>query len=187
MELGGSCGVRLIVAETVVDRLYGEFSSLLSYLEEERQISFLGVADESLRKALLMASASYFEKRLGDDVLGFVEEAAAHPAILALVKAKAVTRQYHTWFDWTARNANVFFRLFGEAFVENMKEKVETDAVLKEGILAFLEIGRERNRLVHEDYGSFSMEKTAEEIYQLHRAAMVFVDGFGGWVRELGS
>ena len=115
----------------------------------------------------------------------FVDETAAHPAILALVKAKAVARQYHTWFDWDGRNANSFFRLFGRTFLENMRRKVEDDAVLKEGILAFLEIGRERNRLVHEDYGSFSMEKTSDEIYQLHRSAMVFVDGFAGWVREL--
>lgn len=169
-----------------MDRLYAEFSSLLSYLDDERQISFVAVADESLRKALLMASASYFEKRLGEAVVEFVDETAAHPAVLALVKAKAVARQYHTWFDWNARNANAFFRLFGEPFSENMRQRVEDDAGLKQGILAFLEIGRERNRLVHEDYGSFSMEKTSEEIYQLHRSAMVFVDGFGGWVRELG-
>ena len=133
-----------------------------------------------------MASASYFEKQLADAVVKFVDETAGHPAVLALVRTKVVARQYHTWFNWEARNANVFFRLFGETFVRNMQKKVEEDAEVKEGILAFLEIGRERNRLVHEDYGSFSMEKTSEEIYRLHRSAMVFVDGFAGWVRELG-
>ncbi len=164
--------------------MYGEFSSLLSFLEEEREISFRGIADESLRKALLLASASYFEKRLSDAVLDFVEEAADHPAILASVRVKAVARQYHTWFDWDARNANKFFRLFGEGFLRKMKEQVEADAGLREGIAAFLEIGRERNRLVHEDYGNFSLEKTSEEIYGLHQSAMLFVEGFAGSVRR---
>lgn len=43
-------------------------------------------------------------------------------------------------------------------------------------VQAFLEIGRERNRIVHQDYGAISLEKTAEEIYALYQKAEQFVE-----------
>ena len=42
-----------------------------------------------------------------------------------------------------------------------MKARVKAEAQLDESIRAFLEIGRERNRLVHQNYGMFTLEKTA--------------------------
>ena len=57
-----------------------------------------------------------------------------------------------------------------------MIEIVNLDQNMAKSISAFLEIGRERNRLVHQDYGSFFLEKSAEEIFGLYVSAMVFVD-----------
>jgi len=96
--------------------------------------------------------------------------------IPSLVKNKAVSRQYHTWFDWQANNANAFFNMFGEDFRSHMIEIIKLDQNMAKSISAFLEIGRERNRLVHQDYGSFFLEKSAEEIFGLYVSAMVFVD-----------
>jgi hypothetical protein len=59
-----------------------------------------------------------------------------------------------------------------------MKKCVSDDAELKTSIEAFLEVGRERNRLVHQDFGSFTLEKTADEIYTLYSTAMKFVEWF---------
>ena len=39
-----------------------------------------------------------------------------------------------------------------------------------------MEIGRDRNRMVHDDFGSFSLEKTSEEIYETYRIGSRFVD-----------
>jgi hypothetical protein len=41
-----------------------------------------------------------------------------------------------------------------------------------------MELGAERNRLVHTDFGSFSLEKTSEEIYDLYKKALKFVESF---------
>lgn len=41
---------------------------------------------------------------------------------------------------------------------------------------AFMEIGRDRNRLVHEDFATFTLEKTAEEIHNHYQTALVFVN-----------
>ena len=132
-----------------------------------------------------MAAASYFEKALSDAVIEFAETATAegHP-LMWLVKNKAVSRQYHTWFDWDRKNANSFFGLFGELFKEHMIERVEGDKELAGSIRAFLEIGSERNRLVHEDFANLSLEKTTQEIYTLYSDARMFVDRFPTSLRE---
>lgn len=167
------------MSATVVDRLHIEFSDLVSVLDLAGELSLRSVAEDNLRKSLLMAAASFFERRMTEAVLEFVAKITADDHILTwLVRNKAVSRQYHTWFDWEKKNANSFFGLFGVNFKEFMKQCVSDDAELKASIEAFLEIGRERNRLVHQDFGSFSLEKTSDEIYTLYSTAMKFVEWF---------
>jgi len=164
---------------TVVDRLHTDFSGLLAVLGTADKVSLRNVADENFRKALLMAAASYFERCMTDAVLDFVAEVTTEGHVLTwLIRNKAVSRQYHTWFNWEQKNVNSFFGLFGKAFQDRMKALVNSDSDLDSSIQAFLEIGRERNRLVNEDYGSFPLEKTSEEIYGLYRDATKFVEWF---------
>lgn len=164
---------------TAVDSLHQEFVALVAFLDSANEISYRSVADENFRKALLLAAASYFEHRLSQEILNFVEEETSQEHVVGwLVKKKAVERQYHTWFDWRATTANQFFGLFGEAFSQSARTIVRERPDLKKSIEAFLEIGRDRNRLVHQDFGTFSLEKTAEEIYDTYRSAMEFVDWF---------
>lgn len=57
-----------------------------------------------------------------------------------------------------------------------MENCLDEDPELRANIGAFMEIGRDRNRLVHQDYGSFTLEKTAEEIYSAYLQAHQFVE-----------
>jgi hypothetical protein len=57
-----------------------------------------------------------------------------------------------------------------------MEKASNDDDKLARGIQAFLEIGRERNRLVHQNFGTFTLEKTTDEIYQLYESAIYFVE-----------
>lgn len=165
--------------DTVVDRLHGDLSALLTVLHEKQEISLLNTVDDNWRKSLLLSAASHFERRMTDCVLTFVSGAASgNLLVTSFVKNKAVNRQFHTWFSWDETNANSFFGLFGASFRTFMKEKVRRDAGLSESIRAFLELGAERNRLVHQDYGTFWMEKTADEIYGLYKKALRFVEEF---------
>lgn len=68
------------------------------------------------------------------------------------------------------------FWIFGDDFRSHMAKVVQNDVNLQKSIADFLEIGRERNRLVHQDYGSYFLEKTAEEIFALYASALVFVE-----------
>lgn len=161
--------------ETVVDRLYQELVALEVSIDPN-ELSLLNTAGDVFRKTLLLAAASYFERRVVSTVLDFVgSRGRDNELVMEFVKNKALSRQYHTLFDWDKTNANKFFRLFGPSFQDHAKKRVATDEVFAEGVQAFLEIGRERNRLVHEDFGSFSLEKTADEIYSLYVSGLKFV------------
>lgn len=162
---------------TEIDRMYTEATALIQLLEKASELSLqISVAD-NLRKALLLASASYFEFRVCDCVLEFVRD-RAHRSVLVenFVRNKAIARQYHTWFDWEGNNANRFFALFGDGFRTTMTTRVKDSAEMRSSIAAFLDLGSERNRLVHQNYATFSMDKTLEEIYGLYKRALVFVE-----------
>jgi HEPN superfamily RiboL-PSP-like protein len=92
------------------------------------------------------------------------------------VRNKAIARQYHSWFVWDGNNANHFFGLFGAEFRTSMVARVKDSPDLQSSIKAFLELGNERNRLVHQNYATFAMEKTLEEVYALYQSSRVFVD-----------
>lgn len=170
---------------TVVDQLHAKFTDLLTVLDKSNELSLRIVADDNFRKSLLMAAASYFEQNMTSAVLAFAEEVTSKDHILTwFVKNKAVSRQYHTWFDWKGENANSFFALFGDNFKKHIKMQIEYNDELESSVKAFLEIGRERNRLVHQNYGSFTIEKTFEEIFTLYSKAMVFITWFPNAIRD---
>ena len=163
-------------AESSVDRLYGEFSALLAVLDKRGDLSLRNAAEETFQKTLILASASYLERCLTKSVEEFVARVTAEDHVVRwFVQKKAIDRQYHTWFDWKTRNANQFFNLFGGPFSEHARALVREDEELSTSIAAFMEIGRERNRLVHQDFASLGLEKTSTEVYDLYGAAAQFV------------
>lgn len=161
---------------TPVDRIHREASEIIGHLNGTNELSLALSAEDTLRKALLLSAASYFEHRLTTDVLNFViEESNNNPMIPSIVKLKAINRQYHTWFDWEKSNANSFFSLFGEKFKLYMAAEINKSTDLTLGISSFLKIGSERNRLVHGDFASFSLTLTTEDIYNHYNSAINFV------------
>ena len=178
------------MSENVVERLHDDFVELREFLQGNNGATLLPIVEENFPKALLIAAASHFERRLTETVKDFAKEVTVedHP-LVSLIETKAIRGAYHTWFDWSEknRNANQFFGLFGAAFKQHAKAVVDRDDSLKDSIRAFLEIGRKRNPLVHEDFADFRMNKTSEEIYELYRSATVFVDWFPKAIREFSS
>lgn len=173
-----------MASRTPVDRLYEESSSVIAALGRDEP-SLAVAAGDNFRKALVLAAASYFEFRVSTCVLEFVHERTnGNGLVVGFVKNKAISRQYHTWFKWEETNANHFFGLFGSQFKQMMAERIKASEDLRGSIRAFLEVGNERNKLVHQDFASFSLEKTLEEIYGLYRQSLLFVDGLASHLRE---
>lgn len=91
------------------------------------------------------------------------------------VDNKAVKRQYHTFFNWDGKNANQFFGLFGDTFKRRAREEIQTKS-LDDAEVAFMSIGQERNRLVHQNYIEAQINDTFEEIYIKYEKACDFVE-----------
>ena len=109
-----------------------------------------------------------------------------HPLVF-LIDNKIIERQYHTWFDWERKNANRFFSMFGPHFKNYADKSVKNNDELRESISAFMEIGGERNKLVHRDFADFQMNKTSSEVYHLYKSATMFVDWFPNAIRKFSS
>lgn len=164
--------------ETVVDVLYKEYKSFHDYFTEKKEISYLITMENHLKKGLLMASASYFENKITNDLIIFTNEITGENELLcAFLKNKAIGRNYHTFFKWEESNgANTFFGLLGDGFKVYMKANIKSNPRLSKSLDDFLNLGNERNRLVHLNYGTYDVPKTIEEIYSLYNNASYFVN-----------
>ena len=106
---------------TIVDRLYNQFGEIVDQMGDT-EITLRLTAEENFRKGLLLASASYFENRITETLLGMVSNATNNNLTVdEFFRNKAISRQYHTYFQWESSNANSFFGLFGEGFKLHMK------------------------------------------------------------------
>jgi hypothetical protein len=160
----------------IIENLCRETSDINKFLLENSEISMNIFIDSNMRKSILLASASYFEREITHLVVNFVKQSTENRLLLNFVQKKAVSRQYHTFFNWDGKNCNSFTGLFGEDFKRYFAEKVKADESLEQSIKCFLEIGSERNRMVHQDFGQYTLEKTSDEILLLHRQAKVFLE-----------
>ena len=160
---------------TVVDRLYREFQDIVSTLGQT-DVSLQVTAEETFQKTLLLAASSHFEQKVQNHIINLANKYAVPELVAEFVRNKAVKRQYHTYFQWDGRNANSFFGLFGEGFKSYMSRRVDHDDIYRQAVQSFLELGNDRNRLVHQDFGTFTLEKTSEEIFNRYREACLFVN-----------
>lgn len=162
--------------KTIIDQIYKQNLSLLDYLKQQGEVSYAVQFDMTFKKTLLLSSASYFEEEICKIIQDFIERKTdKNDYIISLVKQKAIKRQYHTYFNWNGNNANSFFSLFGDEFKSQLSQRIKTDPDLDSAVKAFLELGNLRNCLVHQNFGNYSVDKTAEEVYKLYEQAMKFL------------
>lgn len=162
---------------TIIDALYEQNRDAIAMISRADEISIASDVDNKLKKHLIMAAASYFESEIREAIEGLVTSASqGNPAVLALVRKKALERQYHTYFNWEGQNANSFFSNFGEEFGKKCRAEVKADEGLSDAISAFLELGDTRNKLAHLNFAQFPVDKTSDEIYALYQRALKFLD-----------
>jgi hypothetical protein len=162
---------------TQIDRIFNEFKDSADLLMKQGEVSLSIALDENLRKILILSAASYFEYRLSNIVLNFVEKTTQkNTLILPLIKQKVIIKQYHSWFDWESKNANKFFSMFGEKFKIEISKKIELDSTKKECMISFMSIGNQRNMIVHNDYSTYTIEYTPDELFVRYQSANRFID-----------
>ena len=142
-------------------------------------ITFAAETNALLQKVFAIGAASEFEVELCLRIKEFVNRASSGNArLVSFVDKASVSRHYHSWFDWDATNANKFFSLFGIEFRNYMRALLDADEQLHNGERAFMKIGGYRNKIVHEDFLSFSFDKTVSEMEGLYQNATLFVELF---------
>jgi len=174
---------------SMINKLYLDYLELIKFLRKHQEISFENTVRGNFEKVFIIAVASFFEKEIKNLIIKYTENNTNRNELLVnFIRNKAVSRQYHSFFDWTANNANSFFGLFGPGFKSFMKEKVNNDQKLQDSIRAFLGLGDLRNKLVHNDYASFTLDKTVEEIFNDFKLAEYFLhsldEAFANYIKE---
>ena len=172
---------------TPVDVFYNANRNISERLAAIGEISLKTTFDSLFAKSLLIAVTSFFEGRIQDDIKAFVMEVAQSPLVSGLIQSKAISRQYYTYFKWETANANAFFALFGSDFREFMQAEVKQNPELGSAVRAFLDLGRDRNNVVHVDFATNAAAKTADEVYDAYQTALQFVDALPVKYREFAS
>lgn len=157
--------------------LYSDFIKLKEYLLQNKQLDFIFKLESDFKKTLLISSASYIESIFQEMLIAYFERNSTK-LISIFLQNKAISRQYHTLFNWKEQNINSFLGLFGEEFKNtvNTKMKLEQNQTIKLCCKSFLELGRLRNELVHQNFLLYSTDKTAEEIIILFTNALTVVN-----------
>ncbi|WP_421258791.1 HEPN domain-containing protein [Aeromonas sp. 600886] len=149
---------------TAIESMYEDYIDNYNFLLGQGMISFATEYKSQFSKIMVLSAASFFEARVVEEI-----KTNLNPSNCELTKEfisrKALTRQYHTLFNWDSSNANQFFSLMGDGFKSYMATKVRESDELSLAISDFISIGRLRNKLAHENYALFQVSDTAEEIY----------------------
>ena len=160
-----------------IERQYQDEQELHSYLMGSSEISFATYIDEVYKKVLVLSAASYFESVISQAIICFAKNSATQDARIAtLVEKKAVSRQYHTYFQWDQKNTNSFWALFGEETKRKVRKIIDASDEMKQSERDFLDLGNRRNLLVHENFSEYDVNITVDEIYKKYRSACKFID-----------
>lgn len=160
-----------------IQQQYQDEQELHQYLMDRDEISFASYIDNVYKKVLLLSAASYFEAVISDTIVSFAKNAASvDPRIAVLVEKKAVSRQYHTLFQWNQKNTNSFWGLFGEQTKKKVREMIDSSEEMRQAEADFLDLGNRRNLLVHENFSEHDVNITVDEIFGKYKSACKFIE-----------
>ena len=169
-----------------VEQLRNEYKEIGDFLLKQNEVSLLNDLNKHFRKILILSAGSYFEYRITFILSNFAREKSnGDIRIINFLEKQAINQRYFSLFSWgekdkpesPGKNANAFFRLFGNEFGSTVEAEIKENNEIEKSIRAFLEIGHLRNILVHSNFAEYVYEqKTPEEIFTLFKTAEPFLD-----------
>jgi hypothetical protein len=160
---------------SAVTNMYREHQDIVSFFGDDNP-SFQASLERTLPKVLLLAAASEFEAKVCQHIRDYATASATDKKLVIMIDRWILSRNYFRLFEWDSKNAAPLWGAFGDDFKRHMKTRLKEDEDLKASLSAFLEIGRLRNELVHQDYANYVLLKTSSEIYQMYERATQFVE-----------
>lgn len=159
-----------------IERQYQDSQELYEYLIGKGEITFATYINNVYKKVLVLSAASFFESVISKQISEYATKASgSDKRIVTLIENKVIERQYHTLFNWDAKNTNAFWSLFGETTKAKVREQINSDEKLRTSEVDFVELGKQRNLLVHENFAEYDVNITVEEIYKKYKSACDFI------------
>lgn len=157
--------------------MFTEYEENNNFLLKHSQVSFAQDYKSQLSKILLISTASYFETKV-TELMKEIFRSKDCSLLHSFLEKKALSRQYHTLFNWNQGAAGIkqFFSYLGADFSKYVKEKEKEDDQLTNSFSAFMQIGAKRNKLVHDNYATFNLDWTPEEIMTKFETATYFTE-----------
>ena len=162
-----------------IDKFIEHYNDLINYLEKPETLSCFIDLSDNYRKILLLSCASFYESQITELIKDFVRRnSSTDTRIFEFTNNRAISRQYHKFFSWNEHNINNFLGMFGSEFKDKIAREIRNNDDLQKYVRAFLEIGRERNKMVHENFLEYKLDKTFQEIINLHNDAIKLIEYF---------
>lgn len=157
-----------------IEKLREDISEIKRILDRSQEVSLSTTYGSTMAKVFLLSCASFFEAEIKKILEEYVRNYSNDEKIVHLIKNKILSRDYHTLFNWKEGNINNFTGFFGSDFKERVDREMKNNEDFNKNTKAFLEIGKERNQLVHNNFASYDSPKTMDEIYELYNKAKDF-------------
>ncbi|MBE6859303.1 MAG: hypothetical protein E7498_07720 [Ruminococcus sp.] len=159
-----------------IQKFVEDYKELSNFLTSQAKISESIEVNNHYRKILLLSCASFYENQITSIIQEFVKKHSTDDRVFDFMNNKAIQRQYHTFFNWNEKNINSFLGLFGADFKQKIANEIKSNEELQSQVKAFLEIGNERNKMVHGNFLEYKLEKTIDEIFSLHIEASKLIE-----------
>lgn len=159
-----------------VELLYRDYQGLVEDLQG-RSPSGLVALNRSYHKVILIAAASSLENQV-KAVVESLFRVHGRDELGTFVAKKVLARGYHGLFDWDRERARMFFSNFGPDCAKSFDQKLKSDEEFSTQHSSFMRIGSLRNQLVHQDYATYVLDVTPEEILGLYKTAVLFPRSF---------
>lgn len=172
----------IMIQPDEVESLYEDFKRAEASLLAAGEISALNTLSVVFKNNLVLTSASNSERML----TAFFEDLLANqglmPHLALFCKKSAFDQRYHTFFDWKCaesespeKGVEGFVSKFGQQFKAEHKKQIIDSPSLRQGAASFIQIGHQRNEMVHTGFTNYTNEKTNAEIIEHHRAAIRYL------------
>lgn len=161
----------------LINKIDLDFLDSKIFLEQNFKVSEKNSLEVLQTKVSILTLGTYIENRTYQVILEFLNK-NNEVLLQEFLNNQALSRKFHTMFDFKSNNLNNFFRLFGNDFSDFMKNKVKTDDEFKDSISAFLNICIKRNVLAHENFYLTSIDLTLDEVYSKAEKIELFFKKF---------
>ena len=159
---------------------------VVALLEEQGNGDDVLTVTEIFHKYATIAAASRLEAETKRLLREMPEEFPAG-APMNFVDQGDISRGFHRLFRWDDNNANKFFSEFDDEskqFSPFMKKKGEEEPDFKEEARCFVHLGRERNRIVHNDLAGAKFHWTERDIKDKFERGLSFLSNFRKYALE---